>query len=519
MSVLKRKVGRPSNADIKKRKEESEAIAKRADDLVKREEKIKKRFLVIVRSEVSKALIERKLMQKHISPFVRKVFSTIDPGATYNHNWHIDLICEYLEAVWLGQFRKIIFNLPPRFMKTIPVTIAFPAWGLGKKPEEQFICGSYAAPLALKHSLYCRTVMESDWYKATFPETIIRSDQNEKAQYMTEKMGFRRAVSVGGSITGDGGNFKILDDPINPKEALSDLSRMEANRWLDQTWSSRGNDPKTCVDILVMQRLHVDDPTGHLLSKGGYKHIVIPQKAEKKTIIIMPITKTKIVREEGELLHEGRFGEKENKEAEINLGSYGYAGQQQQRPTPLGGGRISLEDFPRYKQQPVEFDEIVLSADTAQKEKEINDPSVISVFGRVKAKWYLIHIWKMRAKYPTLKRSCVSLSNKFKPDAFLIEDKSSGSSLIQDLQESTTIPVVAIEPEADKITRMDTQTPSIEAGLISLPDPLWNPDKGWLAYFEECLMHFPEPNSWDEIDTLSQFIKWTKTKETKIEVW
>lgn len=510
MSVLKKKkVGRPIDVELKKRKEEA----------LLRKDSVKKRFLVIVKSEVSKALIERKLMQNHISPFIKKVFTTVDPGAVYKHNWHIDLISEYLEAVWLGQYQKIIFNMPPRFMKSITITIALPAWGLGKRPEEQFMCGSYSAQLSLKHSVYCRTVMESDWYHATFPDTNIRKDQNEKSQYMTTKMGFRLATSVGGSATGDGGNFRILDDPMNPKEASSDKERVSVNDWIDQTWSTRGNDPKTCVDIVVMQRLHVNDTTGHLLAHGGYKHVVIPQEAEKKTIIIMPISKTKIIREDGELLHEERFGEKEKKAAQANLGTYGYAGQHQQRPVPLEGGRIKLSDFPRFKQQPIEFDEMVLSADTAQKEKEINDPSVILVFGRVGVKWYLIHLWKMRARYPILKSSCVSLANKFKPDAFLIEDKSSGSSLIQDLQDHTSIPVVAIEPEADKITRMDTQTPSIEAGLISLPDPLYNPEAGWLSYLEECLMHFPQPNSWDELDALSQFIKWTKTKKNKIEIW
>ena len=519
MMVVKNKVGRPTNAEIAKRKKIADLRVEKAKKEAAKQEEIKKRFLVIIKSEVSKALLERRMMQLHISPFIKKAFSTVDPGAVYKHNWHIDMIAEYLEAVWMGQIQKIIFNLPPRFMKSIAITVALPAWGLGVKPSEQFMCGSYSASLSLKHSVYCRAVMEAEWYAATFPETQIRKDQNEKSQYMTTEMGYRLATSVGGSATGDGGNYRILDDPINPKEALSDTVRNAANTWIDQTWSTRGNDPKTCADIVVMQRLHVNDPTGHLLGKGGYEHVIIPQEAEKKTIIIMPISKKKIIREEGELLHEERFGVKEKETAQANLGAYGYAGQHQQRPVPLEGGRIQLSSFPRYKQRPIEFDEIVLSADTAQKEKEINDPTVISVFGRVNARWYWIHLWKMRARYPVLKQQMVSLCNRFRPDAVLIEDKSSGSSLIQDLQEYTSIPIVAIEPEANKIVRMDTQTPSIEAGLIALPDPVWIKDANWLSYLEECLMHFPEPNSWDEIDTLSQFIKWTKTKETTIEVW
>ncbi len=517
MSATKKKTGRPSHAEVSER-ERMEYVLAKATQVVE-ERKASKRFLVIVKSEASKALIERRQMRAHMAPFIKKVFSTVDPGAEYKHNWHIDLIAEYLESVWEGQIQNIIFNMPPRFMKSIAVTIALPAWGLGKKPSEQFMCASYSAAIALKHSVYCRTVLEAEWYQATFPETMLRKDQNEKSQFMTTEMGYRIATSVGGSATGDGGNFKILDDPMNPEEALSDKERESSNNWINQTWSTRGNDPKTCADIIVMQRLHVKDPTGEALARGGYEHVIIPQEAEKKTIIIMPRSKRKVVREEGELLHEERFDQKEKEKAQLILGTYGYAGQHQQRPVPLGGGRIDLSWFLRYKQKPVEFDEIVLSADTAQKEKDINDPTVILVLGRVGVRWYLIHIWKMRARYPVLKKACVSLCNRFKPDAFLIEDKSSGSSLIQDLEDETSLPVIAIEPESDKVTRMDTQTPSIQAGLLVLPDPVYNTNATWLSYFEECIIHFPEPSSWDEIDALSQFIKWTKTKTVKVEVW
>jgi len=519
MRKVRRKVGRPTKALALRRKKTAEKKEREIAEAKQKRENIKKGFLVLIRSEVSKALVERRLMQTSIAPFIRKAFSTVDPGATYKHNWHIDLLAEYLDAVWKGDIQKLIINMPPRFMKSIAITVAMPAWGLGVNPKEQFMCASYSASLALKHSVYCRAVIESDWYRATFPDTVIRKDQNEKAQYMTTDMGFRVSTSVGGSATGDGGNFRIMDDPINPKEALSDTVRKSANTWIDQTWSTRGNDPKTCRDIVVMQRLHVDDPTGHLLKKGGYTHLVLPQEAESKTIIIFPRSGKKLIRSAGELLHEERFGRKECKQSRLALGTYGYAGQQQQRPTPLEGGRIKLEHFPRYKQQPIEFDEIVISADTAQKEKEINDPTAILVFGRVGNKWYLLHIWKMRARYPILKQACISLHNRFQAAAFLIEDKSSGSSLIQDLKEYTTIPVIAIQPEADKVTRLDTQTPSIEAGLISLPDPTWNKEKDWLSYFEECLVNFPNPSSWDELDALSQFIKWTKAKTVTVECW
>lgn len=477
--------------------------------------------IVIIRAEAARVLLERRMMRANLSPFIKKVFETVDPGATYLPNWHIDIMSEYLMACYLGQINRLIINVPPRFLKSIAGTIAFPAWVLGLDPSEQFICASYSGNVSLKHSLYTRRVIDSDWYKATFPDTIISADQNEKRQYVTTKMGHRIATSVGGTATGDGGNYQMLDDPINPDEALSDTVRAYANNWIDQTWSSRKNNPKKYVSVLIMQRLHVKDPTGHLMSKGGYEHLVIPQEAEKKTIIIFPLSKKKKVREEGELLHPKRFGIKEKLETKTDLGTYGYSGQQQQRPAPLKGGRIQLGWFRRYKEAPVKFDEIVFSADTAQKPKEINDPSVVEIYGRIEAVWYLVHIWKHRAEYPLLKSSMKSLYRKWNPDAILIEDKSSGSSLIQDLRDDKKVkyPIIAMEPEADKVTRMDVHTPSIENGLIALPDPDYFKKLPWLSDLEEYLMHFPKPEAWDEIDAMSQFIKWTKNQGSEVEVW
>jgi predicted phage terminase large subunit-like protein len=153
-----------------------------------------------------------------------------------------------------------------------------------------------------------------------------------------------------------------------------------------------------------------------------------------------------------------------------------------------------------------------MSFDTAQKDKEINNPSVGEVYKRVGATWYLVHVWKDRVRYPELKHRVVAMAGEFQPDAILIEDKSSGASLIQELQQETSLPVIAVEPEADKVTRMDTQTPSLEAGILALPDP-FHLQVSWLNAFEENLMHFPSPNEWDEIDALSQFLKFLRKRD------
>lgn len=470
----------------------------------------------IIAKQAAADLAERRLMRENLAPFIKKAFATVDPAAAYKHNWHIDLISEYLEACYYREINKLIINMPPRFMKSICATVAFPAWVLGRKPSEQILCGSYSGKLSLKHSVDTRLIIDSPWFKQTFPDVQLAVDQNEKSKFQTTQRGHRIATSVGGTATGEGGNYLILDDPINPKEALSESDRKSSNDWFDQTWSSRKNDPKTAIEIIVMQRLHTDDTTGHALEQGGWEHLVIPQEAEKRTIVVLPRTQERIIRPEKSLLHEERFGPKENDEAKIRLGSYGYAGQQQQSPIPLGGGRIKLDWFPRYRELPESFDEIIISMDTANKPKEINDPSVAEVFGRKDAQWYLLDLWKDRVTYPTLKTRTMSLCNDHSPDGLLIEDKASGQSLIQELREGTDLPVVAIEPEADKITRLDTQTPSLEAGMVALPDPAFLKFK-WLNDLETHLSTFPNPNAWDELDALSQFVKYIRARKTKNE--
>ena len=484
-------------------------------------------------AEAAKQLLERRNMRAHLAPFIKKVFKTVDPKSAYKHNWHIDLMAEYLEALTIKQIHNLLINVPPRFLKSICCSVAWPAWLLGKDPSDQILAASYASKLATKHSVDCRVVVGSAWYSAVFPRVHMAHDQNEKSKFQTTERGYRIATSVGGMATGEGGDKLILDDPMNPQEAMSDTERNGINEWMDQTWSTRKNDPSGSCELIVMQRLHVADTTGHILMQNEserryaaeeeldnlqerknqhWEHLVIPQEAETRTIIIFPISKKKKIRNEGELLHEERFNRTSVARALLRLGTYGYAGQHQQRPTPLGGGRVDMSWFPRYRVLPQHIDETIISLDTAQKDKEINNPTVAEVYLRSGAQWYLAHIWKDRVRYPLLKRMVIAMAAQWNPDAITIEDKSSGSSLIQELQEDTDLPAIAIEPESDKITRFDTQTPSIEAGMLALPDPMYI-TAPWLAYLEECLMHFPSPPSWDELDSMSQFLKYIRRRE------
>lgn len=466
-----------------------------------------------LKKKFAKTILQRRAQREHMIDFFVEAFNTVDPGAVLKMNWHIEYICEYLEACWEREIRKLILNIPPRFMKSNLSTVAFPAWGLGKDASEKFMCASYSGKLSIKHSVDTRLIIESDWYKLLFPKTKIAKDQNAKDKFQTTERGHRIATSVGGSATGDGGNFLIQDDPINPKMAMSEAERNTANEWIDQTWSTRKNDPKTAVELIVMQRLHVKDPTGKMLTEDdGWTQVTIPQEAETAQIITFPRTGKIITRKKGGLLHEDRVGVEEVASFKKRLGSYGYSSQQQQRPSPKGGGIIKLDWFQRYDVAPSmkSHYKMRLSLDTANKDKEINDPSVCGAWITTDAGHYLIDVWKDRVVYPVLKRKVKNLLEKWRPTECIIEDKASGQQLIQDLRVETTFNIIPIDPtgQGDKLVRLSNESPAIEAGNV------WLPNKApWLFDYETEMENFPNSEHFDQADMTSQFLRRVREPE------
>lgn len=402
-------------------------------------------------------------------------------------------------------------------MKSLITSVAFPAWGLGKKPHKKFLCGAYSDDLSTDLSTKTRDIMESQWYRDAFPKTMLRTDQNEKTRFDTTARGYRIAASVGGGrATGFGGDIVIIDDPLNPKKADSKADRFTANKWILRTMKNRLNNKNTGIIILVMHRLHTNDPSGLLLEQGGWEHIRLPAENDgpPKTFFFKRPYVTNDGREvkakiwkSGEVLHPERFpGEfllDEKKD------SYYYAGQYQQTPVPDGGGMIKLAWIKRFTVAPV-FDYIVISGDTASKAEEINDPSVFLVIGVTKTANYLIDVVKGRWEYPDLKRTIMSLGNKWMPlglNAILLEDKSSGMALIQDLKRETKLPIIPILPEADKVTRMRAESGQIESGRWYAPE-----SAPWLADYEFEITSFPKVDHDDQVDATSQFLKWIRGK-------
>jgi predicted phage terminase large subunit-like protein len=450
----------------------------------------------------------RTLLRQDFCTFMHRAFLELNPRVPFYNNWHIELIAAKLLACFEGKSTRLAINVPPRSLKSHAAAVSFPAFVLGHNPSAPIICASYGQDLANKHSLDCRTLMASKWYQSLFP-TRLSPHKQSVHEFMTTNNGFRLATSVGGVLTGRGADLIIIDDPLKPDEALSETQRNAVNEWFDHTLYSRLNDKRTGCIIVIMQRLHEDDLVGHVLEQEDWDIVRLPAIAEEdETHIIASPYRTRTVRRRiGEALHPEREPEKTLEHLRRTLGEYNFAGQYQQRPTPLGGGLIKAAWFRAYVpgEEPAKFDRIIQSWDTANKSTELSDYSVCTTWGQNNKRLYLLHVLRKRLEYPDLKRAVCSQAVRFRPTNILIEDKASGTQLIQELVRDGVYGATRYKPEMEKVMRLHSVSNVIEDGFVYLPT-----EADWLADYIHELTTFPGGKHDDQTDSTSQALDWLK---------
>jgi predicted phage terminase large subunit-like protein len=443
--------------------------------------------------------------------FIQRSFQTVAPGIAYQDNWHVDAIAWHLRQCFDGEIKRLIITVPPRHLKSICASVAFPAWVLGRDPTRRIICASYGIELATKHARDCRTVMQSSWYRQIFRTTRINRAKRAEDDFETTRHGFRLATSVGGALTGRGGNFLIIDDPIKPADANSEVRRKSVKEWFDSTLYSRLDNKNDDVIILVMQRVHVDDLVGHVLEKEArWVHLDLSAIAEEAQDI--PFGPGLVHhRQIGELLHPAREDRETLDQAKEEMGTAAFSAQYQQRPVPVEGNLVKWDWFQVYAHPPAKDADgrIIQSWDTASKSGELNDYSVCTTWLMKGDDYYLLDVLRERFEYPSLKRRVIELARRKNAHSVLIEDKGSGTQLIQDLRyEKTGVRPIAIAPEGDKITRMSNQSARIEARQVFLPA-----DAPWLDDFKAEVLAFPYGKFDDQVDSLSQFLSWAEGRK------
>lgn len=451
----------------------------------------------------------RAILRSDFYPFVHRSALELHPSLAFLPNWHLEVICQKLDAVRRGEIKRLIINIPPRYLKSIGGSVCLPAYVLGHDPTAQIICASYGQDLADKLAKDCRSTMTSPFYRNIFGTRLRKTALHD---FATEQGGFRMATSVGGVLTGRGADLIIIDDPLKPDEAVSDAARNTVNQWFDNSLRSRLNSKQDGRIVIIMQRLHEDDLVGHVLRQEEWDVVSFPAIAEVEETHEFPTTYGRFShqRRVGDILHPEREPREVLDALRKSMGEYNFAGQYQQSPAPLGGGMVKQEWFKRYSDRdlPQSFDQIIQSWDTANKPTELADYSVCTTWGITNKRIYLIHVLRERMAYPELKRAVRRQNDIHHPNVILIEDKASGTQLIQELIEEGVYSVQKVKPERDKVMRMHAQTASIENGFVYVPLEAY-----WLPEYIHELTTFPRGKYDDQVDSTSQAFDWIKTPE------
>lgn len=453
--------------------------------------------------------VVREATREDLVAFIERSFRWLLPKQTYRHNWHIEAIAWHLRQCHERRIKRLIISMPPRNLKSICASVAFPAWVLGRNPTARIVCVSYASDLMEKHARDCRAVMQAPWYREAFPNTVLDPTKNAVDEFQTTQHGYRLGTSVGGTLTGRGGNMIIIDDPMKPQEAMSEPRRTAVQQWFDNTLYSRLDSKADDVIIIVMQRLHVDDLVGYVLDKEKWTLLSLPAIAEVPQSI--QIGEQRLYnRKADELLHPAHEPQSALDALRSNLGSAAFEAQYQQRPVPPGGNMIKWKWFKTYdgsllKQRPK--DRIVQSWDTAAKTGEFNDYSVCTTWLVHEREYYLIEVFRKKLEYPDLRWNVEEQATKYGHPVVLIEDSIGGAALIQDLRRRGKVKPIPVTPVGTKEERMAIRTPMIEAGHVFIPEAA-----PWLDEFRAEVMAFPNCAHDDQIDSMCQFLTWRATR-------
>ena len=426
-----------------------------------------------------KFALEKKLCEMSFYEFFKAAWIVVEPAVPLSTNWHHKYICDTLQEECERIIRQepktkdIIINVPFRSTKSLIVTVMFPVWAWIKSPKLRFITSSYSATLSIELATKSRDIIFSDWFKKRWGDVFhIKKDQNLKERYENNHIGMRRATSVGGTVTGQGGDFLIVDDPLSPQMANSATERDNANEWYRTTFYSRLNQADIGVRIIIMQRVHEDDLSGFLLDREtrlNYKHICIP--ATNTDGNIKPKSLEKFYNKDTGLFWEDRFSQKVLDDYKNALGTYGYAGQLQQTPTPLDSGMIHRDWFriDRFRKDEAIVNFIIDPAYTANQK---NDPSALLAYTYTENKWQIVDCVNVRKEFPELVKfipEWVQKNGYTNKSRIYVEPKASGKSIVQTLVRETGLNVKEDKPPTkDKVARVSDISASLESGRVSL---------------------------------------------------
>ena len=453
--------------------------------------------------------IDAELAERSLAEFARQAWHVVEPGGGITDefgrswplwNWHLDATCNALEAVMRGDIRNLLITVPPRSMKSLLVSVMWPAWSWLHRPEARWVFASYAQSLATRDSLKCRRIIESRWFREFWGDRFeLTSDQNQKTRFENDATGYRIATSVGGSATGEGGDIVVVDDPHNVKEGESDPIREGVILWWDEVMSTRLDDPRTGAKVVVMQRIHYNDLAGHLIERGNYDHLCLPMEMEPESRCSLPSIDFHDPRTQaGELLWEERFDQASVDALRLDLGEYAFAGQMQQRPSPRLGGLFKTDHFEVVDALPAEVAEAIRAWDKAGTEGGGAFTAGVKMARLVDGRFAVLDV--VRGQWSALNREhhIVRTATRDGIDVGIWVEQEPGSGGKESAEATVRalagFSVVAKTVTGDKVTRADPYARQVEGGNVLLLRGQWTDE------FIREHQRFPMSKFKDQVD-------------------
>ena len=447
-------------------------------------------------SQAATELLSRRMARRNLLSFcqyTKKDYQIVN---------HIQVLATALEGVENGEIKRLIVTMPPRHGKSEIVSLRFPCWYISNHPGDYIVQSGYAESIALAHSRKARDIFVSPEMTRLFPDIRYRPERAGQEMVIPERQaahewgtkqgGSYYAVGIGGGLTGRGFDIGIIDDPVkDSEEAESQTMREKVWDWYTTVFRTRAQ-PDARI-IVVMTRWHQDDLVGRLLKQAKDD----PTSDQWKVIHFKAIDEEKALWSE-------RYSLPELLKIRSSIGSRAFTSLYQGEPTVAEGNIIKREWWQYYKEIPI-FNRVVHSWDTAFKDGAQNDFSVCTVWGEAQNGFYLLDVWRGKVEFPELKRVAISLAERDKPAAVVVEDKASGQSLIQELQRNTRLPVTPFKVDRDKVARVESVTPLIEAGRVLLPEKA-----PWLYDYIEELSAFPTGEHDDAVDSTTQGLNYMR---------
>lgn len=462
--------------------------------------------------------LDRALIKKGgLKKFIELSWHQIEPSKQYIAGWHIDAICEHLEAISKGQLKRLVINIPPGCMKSLTACVFWPAWVWTFKPETKWIYASYSMALSRRDNLRMRRLIESEWYRLRFGQVFKPLDDNwGTAKFVNDQAGFRLCTSVDGTVTGEHADVQVCDDPIKPQD-ISKTSLSNCLEWWNETMSSRLVDFEKSARVIIMQRLHVNDLAGEMLRTGGYDHLCLPMEFERRTVCTTSIGFKDPRIEEKALLWPGRCSTESVSEIKKGIGSErGIAAQLQQHPVPHSGAIFKRQAIQLYEKTP-STPTIISSWDCTFKETG-SSYVVGQVWGVTDNCEHYVLIDQVRKRMSfteTLSAIRKIAMNYPQSSAHIIEEKANGSAIIDMLRDEIA-GLRAVLPEGGKEARAHAVEGLWSSKKILLPDHKIAP---WIDEFIREVLEFPSSINDDQVDAMTQALTWLRERTLKLKTF